>query len=179
MRKANTEHSGIVSYAKHNENADHKAVQSSDPRLTQASTEKAGIIELAQDREVKEGRVVQSTDSRLQYATHNTAGIVELAEHDSIMPNKAITADDPRLSAARLPLPHKHDYAPIKHDFNSHTGSIQLKSKQGHMHKSFSALPAKHAPISASNTGDGAAIVGESNGDGVHGVGTRVGVIGL
>ena len=50
----------------------------------------------------------------------------ELAKNNEKIKNSVVQADDDRLSDSRKPLPHDHNYADKKHEYNSHTGTIKI-----------------------------------------------------
>ncbi|MCB1309417.1 MAG: discoidin domain-containing protein, partial [Leptospiraceae bacterium] len=179
LRDATIETRGILRFARHNEESAEAAVQANDPRLRLASTEEPGIVELARDGESKAGAVVQGSDRRLRAATQEEAGIVQLSGHGGNRAGTAVQADDPRLSDARHPLKHEHEYAPIEHDYDSHSGFIQLKGELGDPHTTSVAPPMNYAPITGQNTGGGAGIVGTGKSQGVMGAADRTGVVGI
>ncbi len=171
IKKATTEKEGILKFAKNGEDADFVAVQGSDKRLKIATTETKGIVELAQSGEVKEGVVVQGSDKRLKYASEEEAGIVSFAKQGLNTPLKAVQSDDPRLSDKREALPHNHDYALLSHDFNSHTGNINLQGQASSAYKNISPPLFTHSLIFAKNISEG--------GSGISGVGVDEGVVGF
>ncbi len=128
LKDATTRMKGIVELAEDGENQSGVAVQGNDRRLKDATTKTKGIVELAEDGENKSGVAVQGNDRRLMTATENAAGIVRLAKGGESKPGWAVQSNDERLSDARSPLPHDHDYAPSSHDFNSHSGTISVRS---------------------------------------------------
>ncbi|MBN2403212.1 MAG: hypothetical protein JXN64_12530, partial [Spirochaetes bacterium] len=95
-------------------------------RLKDATTTSKGIVELAENGEDKEGVAVQGNDNRLKTASVNSFGIVKLAKNNEKIMNAVVQADDDRLSNPRKPIPHDHNYAGIKHEYNSHTGTIKI-----------------------------------------------------
>ncbi|MCX8123610.1 MAG: discoidin domain-containing protein [Spirochaetes bacterium] len=125
---------GIVELAEDGEDAPNVVVQGNDRRLKEATTHSKGIVELAEDGEDAPGVVVQGNDRRLKEATEETPGIVTLAKHGQSRKFHVVQSDDPRLSDKREPLPHTHDYAPLVHSFDSHTGTIAIiQEKSGEL----------------------------------------------
>ncbi|MBN2041722.1 MAG: hypothetical protein JW864_16925, partial [Spirochaetes bacterium] len=90
------------------------------------TTSSKGIVELAENGEDKDGVAVQGSDKRLKLATEDSHGIIKFAKNNDSKKLHAVQANDKRLSDARKPLPHDHEYAPLKHEYNSHTGTINL-----------------------------------------------------
>ncbi|XDD52266.1 discoidin domain-containing protein [Leptospira sp. WS92.C1] len=179
IRKANTEFPGIARFAKSGEDSSEAAVQGSDKRLKVASTESYGIVQLAQSGETKEGLVVQGNDQRLRTATTSYPGIVEIANLGSNASGKVVSADDPRLSDKRDPKPHAHAYAPLDHDFSSHSGFLKVKGNTEAAYANISPPPENHSPIYARNDSEkGAGIVGSARNSGVLGYGETFGVRG-
>ncbi|PJZ55367.1 discoidin domain-containing protein [Leptospira barantonii] len=179
IRKANTEFPGIVRFAKSGEDSAESAVQGSDKRLKIATAESYGIVQLAQSGESKEGLVVQGNDKRLRNATTSYPGIVEIATLGSNAPGKVVSSDDPRLSDKRDPKPHTHEYAPLDHDFSSHTGFLKVKGNTEASYTNISPPPENHAPIYGKNESEkGAGIVGAARNTGLVGYGEKFGVRG-
>lgn len=170
LKIATTEKEGIIRFANNGEESSFSAVQGNDKRLRHATTETFGIVELAQSGETKEGVVVQGNDKRLKPATVDEPGIVTFAKNGMDTPNKAVTADDVRLSDARDAKPHTHDYAPITHDFNSHSGLIHLRGTTSSEFNNISPPMQNHSVIYGRNDSKG--------GSGISGVGIDEGVIG-
>ncbi len=170
LKKATTEKEGIVRFASNGEDSNIAAVQGSDKRLKKATTESYGIVELAHSGEDKEGVVVQGNDKRLKYASTEDPGIITIAQNGMNVPNKAVAADDSRLFDSRDAKPHTHNYAPITHDFNSHSGFIQLKGSSFSEFKNISPPTQNHSVIYGHNDAKG--------GSGISGVGIDEGVIG-
>ena len=170
LKKANTEKEGIMRFAANGEDSSLAAVQGNDKRLKKATTESHGIIELAHSGEDKEGVVVQGNDKRLKYATVDDPGIVTFVKNGLNTPNKAVAADDVRLSDAREAKPHTHNYAPIVHDFSSHSGLIHLSGSSTSEFKNISPPMQSHSVIYGRNDAKG--------GSGLAGVGIDEGVIG-
>jgi hypothetical protein len=170
LKKATTEKEGIIRFASNGEDSSMAAVQGSDKRLKKATTESHGIVELAQSGEDKEGVVVQGNDKRLKYATTEDAGIILIAKNGMNTQNKAVAADDERLSDAREAKPHTHNYAPIVHDYSSHSGLIHLKGSSSSEFKNISPPMQDHSVIYGRNDAKG--------GSGVSGVGIDEGVVG-
>ena len=126
LRVGTAEYPGICQLARHNEIASNKALQSDDPRLNEASENKAGRVQLAKNGEITSLKVLQSDDDRIKQATKDRHGIVLLADHGKSIANRVVQSDDPRLSDSRLPKPHIHEYAEKNHEYNSHTGSLNI-----------------------------------------------------
>lgn len=179
LRDATTETKGIMRFARAGEAEAETAVQGSDPRLRLATEETPGIVELASDGETRSGVAVQGSDPRLKPASSEDAGIVKLAPEGSNLSGHVVQSTDPRLHDARKPLAHDHDYAPIKHDFSSHTGTIKVEEEMGRSYSSVSPPPVDHAPVQGVNRGTGSGISGRSEGDGVLGYGELSGTMGL
>ncbi len=177
LTQATVERAGLLRFARHNEAAPEAAVQANDPRFQKASTARPGIVELARDGERQAGKVLQSNDIRVQPATEKQAGIVQLAAPGSNLEQRAVQAHDPRLHDARKALPHKHDYAPLKHDLSSHEGALQISAKQGKGFQGIAKAPKGHAPIYSVNEGGGAAIVGQGHKEGLLGASPGTGVL--
>ncbi len=176
LRNAHVESAGIVRLARHGEITPEVAIQSDDSRVQPATTERKGIVELATDREQQEGKVVQGNDSRLKDATEEASGLVKLGPMGTAMEGCVVQSNDPRLKDSRSPLAHSHDYAPTKHDFNSHEGTINIETNQGKKCKGATAPSSDHAPIIGNNKGEGSGIVGCGEIEGVVGVGGNSGV---
>ena len=130
LKEATTHSKGIVELAEDGEDAPNVVVQGNDRRLKEATTHSKGIVELAEDGEDAPGVVVQGNDRRLKKATEETPGIVTLAKHGETRKTYVVQSDDPRLSDKREPLPHTHDYAPLVHSFESHTGTIAITQEK-------------------------------------------------
>ncbi|MBE7440684.1 MAG: discoidin domain-containing protein [Spirochaetales bacterium] len=177
LRKATTEQAGIMRFARLLETENEAAVQSSDPRLMPATEERAGIVELAANGEDRAGVVVQGHDRRLKLASEEAPGIVELAPPGSTLAGRAVQAQDPRLTDARPPLSHEHDYAPVEHEFSSHTGLLLLKAETGKTYEGIHPPPFDHSPIHGVNEG-AAGVVGQGA-QGVLGYGEKSGISGL
>ena len=175
LKNATTEKVGLMRFAKHGEVVSDKAVQSDDPRLKDASTEIKGVVILAKNGEKKAGKVVQSNDTRLDESSTNNFGIVQLASLGSSASNRVVQANDPRLSDARQPVNHEHDYAPKDHDFNSHKGTLQVKTNQGNPFKGDVVPVENYAAITGINQ-EGAGVIGRGGREGVIGSGTDCGV---
>jgi hypothetical protein len=147
-----TEHTkGIFRFASDGEAAALAAVQGNDKRLKDASTISKGIVELAEDGEDNKGVAVQGNDRRLKDATEETAGIVRFAKNGENRKLSAVQSDDQRLGDARRPLPHNHDYAPLTHDFNSHTGLISIQEDRAQEFRGLTPPPSKGSVIFAEN----------------------------
>ena len=121
---------GIVRFAADGSIEELTAVQGNDKRLKPASTISAGIVELAENGEDRPNVAVQGDDKRLKHASEKDYGIMRFAANGDALPELAVQANDSRLSDSREPLPHNHDYAPLKHDLNSHTGTLSIKESK-------------------------------------------------
>ncbi len=130
LKDATPQAKGIVRFAVDCGTDELTAVQGSDKRLKPATNINAGIVELADDGEDRAGVAVQGNDKRLKHATEKNYGIMRFAADGDSMPELAVQSNDRRLSDSREPLPHNHEYAPLKHDFNSHTGSLSVKENK-------------------------------------------------
>ncbi len=126
LKEATTTAKGIVELAEDGEDRAGVAVQGSDRRLKEATTTAKGIVELAEDGEDRAGVAVQGSDRRLKNATETSYGIVRLAADSESKKGCAVQANDARLFDKREPLPHTHEYAHVRHEFNSHTGSLHI-----------------------------------------------------
>ncbi len=130
LKDATTTYKGIVELAEDGEDKDGVAVQGNDKRLKDASTTTRGIVELAENGEDREGVAVQGNDKRLCKATEDEYGIVRIAKDEESRKGFVVQSHDSRLSDARPSLPHNHNYAPVTHEFNSHTGTIKIIDKK-------------------------------------------------
>lgn len=119
---------GILRFARDGEAASNTAVQSDDARLKPASTVAPGIVELAEDGEDRAGVAVQGNDQRLKHGDDEHYGIMRFARHGEARSRHAVQADDPRLADDRKPLPHTHDYAPVRHSFSAHEGTLDISA---------------------------------------------------
>jgi len=128
LRDATTVYKGIVELAEDGEAKAGVVVQGNDKRLKDATTTAKGIVELAEDGEDGPGVAVQGNDRRLKNATEQSPGIVTLARDSETKQGCVVQSIDRRLSNARTPLPHSHDYAPVNHDHNSHSGTIAIRA---------------------------------------------------
>ena len=128
LRDATTVYKGIVELAEDGEAKAGVVVQGNDKRLKDATTSAKGIVELAEDGEDGPGVAVQGNDRRLKNATEQSPGIVTLARDSETKQGCVVQSIDRRLSNARTPLPHSHDYAPVNHDHNSHSGTIAIRA---------------------------------------------------
>ena len=137
LKDATESTTGILRFAKDGETAAFAAVQGNDKRLKDATTLTKGIIELAEDGETNPGVAVQGNDRRLRDATESEPGIVRLAKNGESKPGTAVQSNDSRLSDARQPLAHTHAYAPLVHDYSSHTGTIDIRES---MQQKFSGI---------------------------------------
>lgn len=178
LKDATTQQKGILRFAAHAEESGLAAVQGDDPRLKKGTQEQHGIVRLAKDGEKAEQKVVQSHDRRLDPATEESPGIVQLSRPGGAMAGFAIQGNDPRLSDRRDPTPHDHPYAPAEHEFSSHTGFLHIKGAPGEKYDGINPPPVNFAPITGTNDGDGAGIVGRG-GEGVIGSGERSGLLGI
>ncbi len=119
---------GIIQLAGHGEIAGNKAVAADDPRLAEGDEAHKGRVQFARQGESANLKAVQASDPRLQSATEESRGVVQFARSGMSAAGQAVQATDSRLSDAREAKAHSHDeYAKHQHDFNSHTGNIQLK----------------------------------------------------
>ena len=134
LKDATTTAKGIVELAEDGETKAGVVVQGNDRRLKDATTTAKGIVELAEDGEDSPGVAVQGNDRRIKNATEQSPGIVTLARDNETKPGCVVQSNDQRLSNARTPLPHTHDYAPVNHDHNSHSGTIAIRAS---MHEPF------------------------------------------
>jgi hypothetical protein len=167
IKDASTEAKGIMQFARDGEVEKLKAVQSDDSRLKPATTIAQGIVQIARDGEAAEGCVVHSTDSRLLEGDESQKGIVRFAKNGESAHLKALQSDDERLFNKREPLPHEHDYAPETHDFNSHTGTINITGEKAELFSGIMPPSDESAIIFGKNTSnsDGAAgVIGVASG---------------
>ncbi|MCS7205071.1 MAG: discoidin domain-containing protein [Leptospiraceae bacterium] len=179
LKYASEDMPGIVRFARNREEKPLHAVQSNDDRLKPATTTSKGIVELAEDGEDREGVVVQGNDRRLKKATEYSYGIVQLCPKGRSTPNTVVQGDDPRLYDARIPLPHEHEYAPLHHDFSTHTGTIKLQEEMGKHYEECLPPPFDYSPIYGINVGQGSGVVGKGRFRGIVGYGDYQGVVGL
>jgi hypothetical protein len=179
LKEGNTELKGIVRFARNGEESELAAVQGNDKRLKLATTELFGIVQLAESGEDKEGVVIQGNDKRLKKATEETLGIVTLSKKGMNTPGYVVQADDPRLSDQRDPKPHTHEYAPLEHDINSHTGLLRMKGSSQSEFKGIVPPPQNHSIIYGKNDdANGSAIVGVGGKEGIIGYGESYGISG-
>lgn len=179
LKKATTEIDGILRFARNGETSEMAAVQGSDKRLKMATTETPGIIELARSGEDKAEVVVQGNDERLQKGDVDKPGIIQFANHDTKIGGKAVQADDPRLYDSREAKPHSHDYAPLSHEYNSHSGLIRLTGESSSGFKHIVTPPQNHAVIYAKNTGqEGSGVLAVGEESGLVGFGEKYGISG-
>ncbi len=169
LKDATTTTKGIVELAEDGEESEGVAVQGNDKRLRDATTTYKGIVELAEDGEESEGVAVQGNDKRLKKASTGSFGIVTFAQNGKKVKNAAVLADDSRLSDSREPLPHDHDYAPLDHDFNSHSGTLSIKESRSEIFGEIVPPPENSSIIQGVNDSDKDGSVGIS---GVAGVST-------
>ena len=160
LKDASVYSKGIVLLAADGAVTEGAVVLSTDRRLKDATISSKGIVELAEDGEDREGVVVQGNDRRLKDATEETSGIVRLAKNGEKAHGKVVQGDDERLSDKREPLPHSHDYAPINHDFSSHSGTIVIKDKKEEIFKDITAPSHDSSIIYANNISDKSHSVG-------------------
>jgi hypothetical protein len=113
--------------------------------LKEATTTAKGIVELAEDGEDRAGVAVQGSDRRLKNATETSYGIVRLAADSESKKGFAVQANDARLFDKREPLPHTHEYAHVRHEVNSHTGSLHIAESSSERFSALSAPPIKRA----------------------------------
>jgi hypothetical protein len=180
IKKATTEAEGILRFATNGEESQLAAVQGNDKRIKKATTETLGIVELAHSGEDKPGVVVQGNDKRLRYATEEEQGLSLFAKHGVKVPLKSVQADDPRLYDSREAKPHTHNYAPIQHEYNSHTGLIRLTGSSSAGFKNIVSPPQNHSVIVGKNEAeDGSGILGIGKTSGLVGFGEENGVQGL
>jgi len=172
LRHATTMSKGIVELAEDGEDADGVAVQGSDRRLREATTKSKGIVELAEDGEERPGVAVQGNDSRLKKATEKRYGITKLAKNNESRAGIAVQSNDSRLSDAREPLAHEHEYAPLEHDFNSHSGTINIRSRKNEVFKELVPPSGGSSIIHAANDSDRPCAIGVSGVAGPAGEGT-------
>ncbi len=151
LKDATTTSKGIVELAEDGEENEGVAVQGNDRRLREATVSYKGIVELAEDGEDRDGVVVQGSDRRLKYADEEHAGIVKFAKNCETKGGIAVQANDSRLSDAREPLSHSHDYAPVNHEFNCHSGTISLKDRKDELFTDIVTPPDNSAIIHAVN----------------------------
>jgi len=130
LKDATAAFKGIVRLANDGENKEGTAVQGSDKRLKDATTISKGIVEFAEDGEDAPAVAVQGNDKRLKPASEKDAGIVRFSANGEKGHKLAVQADDARLHDKREPLPHEHDYAPVLHEYASHSGTISVKEKR-------------------------------------------------
>ena len=160
LKEATTFSSGIVELSEDGESTPGTVVQGHDRRLKDGTTVSRGIVELAEDGEETPGVVVQGNDRRLKSATTDGAGIVRLAQNGEELKGLAVQADDRRLSDARVPLEHRHDYAPLKHDFSSHEGSIVVIQKMAEPFSGITPPPVNASTVYGRNESDLGGAVG-------------------
>ncbi|MDY6933455.1 MAG: discoidin domain-containing protein [Spirochaetota bacterium] len=160
LREATTTYKGIVQLAEDGENREDVVVQGNDRRLKDATTLSKGIVELAEDGESRPNVVIQGNDSRLKVATEESYGIAKLAKDGDTIKGACVQANDRRLNDPRTPLPHSHSYAPVKHDFNSHTGSISIITTKEERFDGIMPPPDNSAIVYAKNESDQAGAVG-------------------
>ncbi len=164
LKDASTTAKGIVELAEDGETSPNVAVQGNDRRLKDASTTAKGIVELAEDGETSPNVAVQGSDRRLKDASQESNGIVRLAAHNEKRSGRVVQSDDPRLEDQRLPLPHDHEYAPLSHDFSSHSGTIRVRADK---HETF---------LEITPPSDNSAVIYGHNESGVNG---SIGVAGI
>jgi hypothetical protein len=160
LKEATTVTKGIVELAEDGEDISGVAVQGNDRRLKEATTVTKGIVELADDGESTAGLAVQGNDRRLKPADEERHGIVRLAKNNEIRKGYAVQSDDDRLSDKRDPLSHTHEYAPLKHDFDSHTGAINVTAEKNTEFFEITAPPSGASVIRGENSSPGAGSIG-------------------
>ncbi|TGK08822.1 carbohydrate-binding protein [Leptospira fletcheri] len=179
LRAATTQSPGVLRFAASGEEAAEAAIQGNDKRLKLATAQSFGIVQLARSGESKEGVVVQGNDERLRSASTEYPGIVSIAPKGKSIPNHVISSDDPRLSDSRDPKPHSHEYAPIEHDFNSHSGFLRLKGSVEASYLNISPPPENNGVVYARNESEkGSGIVGAGRNIGVLAYGEKFGARG-
>ncbi len=189
LKDATITSKGIVRLAGDGENNEGVAVQGSDRRLKDATTLSKGIVEFAEDGEEQGFVAVQGNDRRLKPATEKDAGIVRFSADGESGHNLAVMADDSRLSDKREPLPHQHDYAHVRHEYGSHTGTISIKEKMSEPFMEITPPSDGSSVIYGNNLSDktysigvtgvsGAGLKEKINAYGVMGHSTHVGVRG-
>ncbi len=164
LREATETSTGIVKLATDGGQEENTVVQGNDRRLKEASTMSKGIVELAEDGEDIPGVVVQGNDNRLKDADFDRAGIVRIARNGESREGAVVLSNDERLYDRREPLPHEHDYAPLKHDFNSHEGTLAISEPKSEPFKGITPPSDGSSVIYGKNTSS------ESNAIGVTGV---------
>ncbi len=179
LKEATVTAKGIVRLAQNGEESPGSVVQGNDKRLQLATTEQFGIVQLARSGEVKSGVVVQGDDKRLVAATEENFGIVQMASHGSTQEGKAVKASDPRLSDSRNPLPHEHEYAAKQHDFNSHSGLLQIEGETSSDFKGIVPPQFNDSVIYAKNKASGTGVIGLGGSRGLAGFSEGTGVIGI
>ncbi len=72
----------------------------------------------------------------------------------------AVQADDGRLNDKREPLPHTHNYAPLKHEFDSHSGTISIRAEKSEPFKDVTPPSDGSAVIYANNSSGKSSSIG-------------------
>ena len=130
LKDATTTSKGIVELAENGEENEGVVVQGNDRRLKDATTISKGIVEFAENGEDKEFVAVQGNDRRLKPASEKDAGIVRFSANGESGHNLAVKADDKGLMIKEILCRISMDYAPVKHEYVSHTGTISVKEKK-------------------------------------------------
>ncbi len=188
LKDASETAKGIMKFAHDGGSDPLSAVQGNDKRLKKATTTTFGIVELAENGEDKEGVAVQGNDKRLKPATEEMPGIVKFSRNGESSSKLAVQADDFRLNNSREPLPHTHEYAPVNHSFNSHSGTIVLRESKNESFKDITPPSDGSSVIYANNTSETGPAIGiagiagnnkeSSDAYGIVGHSTHVGVRG-
>ncbi|MCU0847643.1 MAG: discoidin domain-containing protein [Spirochaetes bacterium] len=160
LKDATTTTKGIIELAENGEDAPNVAVQGNDRRLRDATTTTKGIVELAENGEDAPNVAVQGNDKRLRDASEESTGIMKFAKSNESRPLLAVQANDERLFNSRDPLPHKHDYAPVRHRFNDHEGSLSISASRAEVFTEITPPPENAAVIHAINQSDGNGSIG-------------------
>ena len=164
LKPASEKNPGIMRFASNCESSSYSALQSNDDRIKPATTISKGIVEFAEDGEDAPNVAVQGSDRRLRKADENNYGIVRFAPDGESRTLHAVQSNDKRLCDNRSPLPHTHDYAPLNHDFNSHSGCITLRADRTENFTGITPPPESSSVIYAENTSSnpGSALTGIS-----------------
>ncbi len=186
LKDASETTNGILRFASDGEDFPFTAVQGNDRRLKDATTTAKGIVELAEDGETGDGVVVQGSDSRLKKASGENPGIVQFSRNGESRNGYAVQSTDSRLSDRREPAPHEHDYAPVSHEHNSHTGSITIELPRNEIFNEITPPSGRSAVITGKNTSEengsigiaGISTASQAQSYGVAGHSTFVGIRG-
>lgn len=154
LRQASITWPGIIQIASPGETDANKALSSNDDRLSEGSEQRKGRVQLARHLESSSLKALQSDDPRVQFATESSAGVVRLSPHGKANASAVVVANDPRLSDKREPLAHAHtEYAPARHDLNTHQGNLNLKNDATTFHVTAFSVPGLDVvPLSSENT---------------------------